>query len=77
MAIATVAASSLSALIEYNAAPRKLGRYNASVLALHMMLNWWASLSDIMKKDRTNVSKLIVESERAYVTHTFRSQMSE
>ena len=70
MAIATVSASSLSALIEYNAAPRKLGRYNASVLALHMSLNWWASLSDIMKKDRTNVAKLIVDSERAYVTHS-------
>ncbi len=65
VAIATVVASSVSALIEYNAAPRKLGRYNASVLALHISLNWWASLSDMMKKDRTNVAKLILESERA------------
>jgi hypothetical protein len=66
--IVTVVASSLSAFIEYTAAPQKLGRYNASVLALNVSLNWWASLSDIMKKDRKNVSKLMADCERAYVT---------
>jgi len=63
--IVTVVASSLSAFIEYTAAPQKLGRYNASVLALNVSLNWWASLSDIMKKDRKNVSKLMADCERA------------
>ncbi len=76
VAIATVVASSVSALIEYTAAPRKLGRYNASVLALHVSLNWWASLSDIMKKDRTNVAKLILESERAYVKNSEHLRMT-
>jgi hypothetical protein len=66
--IATVAASSLSAFIEYSAASQKLGRYNASVLTLNTFLNWWASLSDIMKKDRKNVSKFIEACERACVT---------
>ena len=67
MGIVTVVASSLSAFIEYTAAPPKLGRYNASVLALTVALNWWASLSDIMKKDRQNVSKLMADCERACV----------
>ena len=66
--IVTVVASSLSAFIEYTSAPQKLGRYNASVLALHVSLNWWASLSDIMKKDRKNVSRLMEDCERAYVS---------
>lgn len=65
VAIATVVASSLSAYIEYSATPQKLGLYNASVLALHTSLNWWASLSDIMKKDRHNVSRLMTDCERA------------
>ncbi len=65
--IVTVVASSLSAFIEYTSAPQKLGRYNASVLALHVALNWWASLSDIMKKDRKNVSRLMEDCERACV----------
>jgi hypothetical protein len=66
--IATVAASSLSSFIEYSAASEKLGRYNASVLTLNTFLNWWASLSDITKKDKKNVSKFIEACERACVT---------
>ncbi len=70
--IVTVLASSLSAFIEYTAAPEKLGRYNGCVLALNISLNWWASLSDIMKKDRSNVSKLMAECERACVSDTLQ-----
>jgi hypothetical protein len=65
--IVTVAASSLSAFIEFSAAPQKLGRYSASIVSLSASLNWWASLSDIMKKDRKNVSRFISDCEQTYV----------
>ena len=44
--IVNVITSSLIAFIEYTAAPAKLGRCNASVLALTVALICWSSLSD-------------------------------